>query len=552
MLLSLQIQNFILIDHLEMDWKSGFTALTGETGAGKSILLGALGLILGQRGESGLIRSQKETATIVATFDISRYQGIKNLLLEQGIPGNDDILLIRRQIHRTQPSRAYVNDVMVSLQILKDITDSLVEVHGQFDHLLSAKSQRQSLDTYGGIDTTNLQLLYDNWQGFVKQSEQTSIQLDFWKNQSETFKYYSKELEDLSPKLGEEEELTKQKHILYSSSQFKEVLGKILTLFQRDHDTSTLFYQAEKSLKKLQDLGDQEVSSLFETMERGRIEIVEFLDRIQEKLHLFQDNPQALEEVEERLSLLRTVARKHNLHVDDLPNFQESIIEKIKDLTQKIELSDSLEKHVETSLSAYVKEAKKLMELRKKSAQHLVKEVMKELPDLKLKATFDVSIEELSQNSWHKQGIDQVAFLWSANIGQELVPLNKSASGGELARLMLALKVILAGSDNTSTLLFDEIDTGVGGAVAAAIGKRLKKLGHHMQVVAITHSPQVSAYAHQHWKVLKEERQGLMCTQIHSLEGEARLDELSRMLSGMDITQEARAAAQALIQQAAE
>lgn len=563
MLLSLSIKDLVLIDTLHLNVEAGFSVLTGETGAGKSILLDALGLALGMRGDASLIRQGAEQAIVCAEFCIKDAPQITQLLQEHGLAAQSQdissILVFRRVLScagDTSRSRAFVNDQMVSVGLLRLLGNALLEIHGQFDRLLDPTSYRIALDEFmkgrEGPWTLGetVQRNFSAWQKAYGQWQEANCNLDALRQNRPLLVNQLEELEKLNPLVGEEENLRQERKGLDSIGKLSTAIQDSMRHLQGSPQTSSIestLYAAIKPLKRLENQGNEKIDAAIKALEQALTETVEARAQIQDIVDELENSPRRLQEVDERLYALRSAARKYGVIGDGLKDLQQKVANQLNSLEQANDLLAAHAKAAEMARKEYYEAALTLHQRRVNAAKALEQAVMSELPTLMLsQAKFSVHITQLPENQWTQTGFDRVDFMVAMNKGQDLCGLSKSASGGELARFMLALKVALASRSSLPTIIFDEIDTGVGGAVASAIGERLIKLSTHVQVLAITHSPQLAAYATTHFLAFKEDQGAFMRTSVSRLAPEASQNELARMLSGSEVTVEAHAAAKQL------
>lgn len=557
MLLSLSIKDLVLIDTLHLTMEPGLSVLTGETGAGKSILLDALGLALGMRGDVSLIRQGAEQAIVSAEFCIKGNGQIAQLLIDHGLSDERaepvETLVFRRIVSRMASSsgrsRAFINDQMVSVGLLRLLGDALLEIHGQFDRLLDPASYRLLLDEFAKVQEARqtVQQNFHAWRQAHNQWQEAESNLTLLRQNEDFLKHQLAELKKLNPILGEEENLLRERealaHVGKLSGAIREGAGHLQT-----PSIESAIHASIKSLQKAQGLGEGKVDAAVGALERALTEVVEANAQIQEIADQLADHPRRLQEIDERLYALRAASRKYGVMGDALAELQEKLTDQLCSLDQSTDLLAEYHRAATMARATYHQEAISLHTCRVEAAQILEQAVMAELPSLKLpQAQFKVQVTQLPEAQWGEFGLDRIDFMVVMNKGQEYCSLSKSASGGELARFMLALKVALASRSSIPTIIFDEIDTGVGGAVAAAIGERLTKLSAHVQVMAITHSPQLAACADTHFLVFKQDRGTFMRTFVRCLTEDERQDEVARMLSGAEITAEARAAAQSLL-----
>lgn len=570
MLTHLSIRDVVLIEALELPLHPGFTALTGETGAGKSILLDSLGLAMGERANAGLVRAGAQEARVSACFDTTDEHPAFTILAEQGldVARGEDIVL-RRVISREGRSRAWVNDQPVGLTLLRRIAGTLIEIQGQHEQmgLADATTHRGLLDAYGVPQTLqdDVAEAFTHWQALKTELEEARRALEEAAREEEWLRHTVDELSTLAPQPGEESELARQRHALQQAERRGEAVAAALSeLTPRDRRSSgpaAALRAASRALQRLlpapgsqddtppsdtQETRATEALAALENAENALAEAESLLERLQAET---DTNPRMLEDTEERLFALRTAARKHHVSVDDLATLLQGLQARLSALENGTTQLAALEQSVSTARNAFVNIAEKLGATRQTVARRMEQSVTAELKPVKLeKARFLVEIQPLPPEQWNRQGMEQITFLIAANPGQPPGPLAKVASGGELSRLMLAIKLVVAGQSGIGTLIFDEIDAGVGGATAAAIGERLHRLASTVQVLAVTHSPQVAASADAHLRIGKITRNGQTHTHATPLSTPERKEEIARMLAGDTITDAARAAAASLLE----
>ena len=550
MLMNLSIKNVVLIDQLVIEFKHGLCALTGETGAGKSILLDSLGLALGVRAESGLVRNGTDSASVTASFQISDDHGAYRILEEADITVDDDMLLMRRVVYNSGKSRAFINDQPVSVGLLKQVGDSLVEIHGQFETqgLLNPQTHRAMLDEYAQIKGS-LVAFWDDWKNQEQALDDLYKMSERAHREEEYLRISLEDLDKLSPEQGEEGSLATLRERLRHRESVLEGLNAAGAILGNEHDP---VQQAWAELDKIADKCGDDIEGAISALSRASSEIAEadaVIQRISEDLQHKDDN---LEEIDDRLYALRMQARKHQCSVDELPELREEISKQLNMIEHADDVLREQKDKCAKARQAYVEHAEKLSQKRQSVAAKLNKLVQKELIPLKLeKARFVTKIEPLDEVEWNVHGMDRVRFLVSTNPGREPGAIHKIASGGEMSRFMLALKVVIAQVGSTHSFIFDEVDTGIGGATADAVGERLARLADSKQVLVVTHAPQVAARADNHWIVQKSGK-GEVTTDIIPLTSrKERCEEIARMLAGADITAEARAAADKLLDNAA-
>ena len=551
MLIELNIDNVVLIDRLHIAFKQGLCVLTGETGAGKSVLLDSLGLALGVRAESGLVRKGAESARVTASFQIPENHEAFKLLRDADIVLEDDILLLRRVVYTSGKSRAFINDQPVSIGLLKQVGDTLVEIHGQFETqgLLNPSTHRAMLDEYAEIDSSALSDVWQAWKTAEQDLDDMRKLSSRAREEEEYLRLSLEDLQNLDPQTGEEEELSKMRERLKNRDHVLESLNAAHNHLSAEHDP---VQKAWAELDKISGKAGDNVDEALAALSRASSEISEAHALVQSAQSDIQDGAYDLEEIDDRLYALRMQARKHNCAVDDLPEVLQQIEKQLGLIENSDETLTAQQKLCEETRNTYVAAAQKVSNTRKKTAEKLNKLVQKELAPLKLdKARFVTQIDELDEVEWNVNGMDRVRFLVSTNPGREPGPIHKIASGGEMSRFMLALKVIIAQAGSTHSFIFDEVDTGIGGATADAVGERLARLADSKQVLVVTHAPQVAARADHHWIVTKTGKAEVK-TDISPLSSRTeRCEEIARMLAGADITKEARAAADKLLDNAA-
>ena len=550
-LASLTIRDVVLIERLSLNFRTGLCVLTGETGAGKSILLDALGLALGARADSGLVRQGAEQASVTAEFELHGDHPALAILREQELD-TDERLIVRRTVSPDGRSRAWVNDQAVGVGLLKRLGEELVEVHGQFDThgLLNPQTHRGVLDAYAGLEpqTDRVAALYRAWRQIEDARANAESDIARARQEEDYLRHAVAELDALAPRPGEEEELAETRAVLMHREKLVDAMNGAFAELSGDRGVERALASAIRTLTRIADKAGGKLDPVIAALDRAANEAAEGIAALQAASADVDMDPQALEKLEDRLFALRAAARKHGVDVDALAALREDMAGRLLLIEDQGDLLTRLAKEAEAAREAYRKAAEQLSKARHAAASALDKVVAAELPPLKMeKARFHTMVEPLAESDWGPAGIDRVAFQVATNPGSAPGALNKIASGGELARFMLALKVVLAQTSTVGTLVFDEVDTGIGGAVAAAVGERLEKLGHNLQVLVVTHSPQVAARGGVHLKVQKTAKGNQVTTGVAELDGDARQEEIARMLSGATVTAEARAAAASLI-----
>ncbi|MEQ8603540.1 MAG: DNA repair protein RecN [Marivibrio sp.] len=550
MLTDLSIRDVVLIDRLDLDFTPGLAVLTGETGAGKSILLDSLGLALGRRADAKLVRPDAEKASVTAAFRPPEGHPVWALLDEHEIAPEDQVTL-KRVLSADGRSKAFVNDSPCGVGLLKQIGETLVEIQGQFDQqgLMDAATHIRMLDAYGrlGGDVRAVRAAHDLWRTAERALADARAGAQKARAEEEFLRYAVDELDRLAPKPGEEGELADKRTFLQSAEQITEAINQALEDIGGSEGAEARIMAAQRSLDRIADKAGGRLDDAVSALGRAAVEAEEALSALNRAGADLDVGGEDVEAVEERLFALRDAARKHQVPVDALPGLREELSGRLQLLESGEETLSTLEKEAARAKASYKRAADALSAARAKAAEALDDAVNRELPPLKLeKARFTTEISALQETDWGPRGTDRVAFTVRTNPGMPAGPLDKIASGGELSRFLLAIKVSLAEVGTIPTLVFDEVDSGVGGATAAAVGERLTRLSERVQLLVVTHSPQVAARGADHWRVAKTERGGQMSTAVERLDDGARREEIARMLSGAEITDEARAAADRL------
>ena len=555
MLSALSIADIVLIEKLDIDFSRGLTVLTGETGAGKSILLDALSLALGGRGDAGLVRHGASKGQVTAVFEVAADHPVRAVLAENDLDVDGD-LVIRRVQTTDGRTRAFVNDQPVGAALLKALGDRLVEIHGQHDDraLVDEREHRRLLDAFGGLEGTvaTVAALWDQRRKAARERDQTRARLEAARREADYLRAACEELDKLSPQPGEETELSTARHHMM---QAEKVAGDLKDALEGLEGSSSPVAAVAALMRRLERKSGQ-IVELAETVVKPLGQAVDALEEARSGLErwLRQSNydPKLLERTEERLFALRATARKYDVPVEGLPALRQRLATQLTDLDQGEERLVALETALAEADTAFAAAARSLSAAREVAARGLEAAVNSELPALKLeRARFRVE-QRAEAAEAGATGIDTIEFWVQTNPGTKPGPMLKVASGGELSRFLLALKVSLADRGSAPTLVFDEIDTGVGGAVAEAIGLRLARLARGVQVMSVTHAPQVAARADSHLLIVKEVvgRSGgedRVATRVVPLDEGMRREEIARMLAGSVITDEARAAASRLM-----
>jgi DNA repair protein RecN (Recombination protein N) len=551
MLLSLAIRDLVLIDRLELGFHDGLSVLTGETGAGKSILLDALGLALGLRAESGLVRTGAAQAVATAEFALAADHSARSLLTEAGLDADSERIVLRRIVNADGRSRAFIDDQPVSVGLLNRIGDKLVEIHGQFDEhgLLDPGTHRDTLDAYAGHGEALAELreAWRQWRARIAERAAAEARVAQARGEEAMLRHAAEEIAGFDPKPGEEAALAERRALLMNRERIAEGLAAARDALEGEGGERAL-YAAARALEKIRDKAGARLDAALAALERATIEASEATAQIAAAAREIERDGATLEAVEERLFALRALARKHGIAVDGLAALGATIAEKLALIEDGGDALKRLGRAEEEARRVYVASAEKVGQSRRQAARSLDRAVMRELPPLKLEAArFSTALMPLEEAEWGEHGMERVRFEVATNAGTPLGPLAKIASGGELSRFMLALRLVLAKAMPVGTMVFDEVDSNIGGATAAAVGERLKRLARDMQILVVTHSPQVAALGQHHWRIAKKTKGKETVTIAQPLDAEARREEIARMLSGSAVTPAARAAADSLM-----
>lgn len=562
MLAQLSIRNIVLIEKLDINFASGLTVLTGETGAGKSILLDSLSLALGARGDGGLVRAGADQGRVVAVFDLAQTHPIVNFLRENEIDFEGNLILKRVQSSDGR-SKAYVNDQAVSVGLMSKIGKQLVELHGQHDEraMLDPAIHRALIDTFGGLDgqVHNVGKKWQIWQRLKKEYKSFKERVDDIAREAEYLEASVKELTDLAPEQGEETQLADNRQKMMKVEQIATDLNDASEVLTGKSSPIPVLANLAKNLSRKMDQVPGLLDEAVAQLDVGLDALYAAQQSIDMAIRETYYDPKDLENSEERLFALRAASRKYSVAVENLPDLAVKLADDLENLNAGEEKLAAMEKQLLQLETDYFDEAEILSKARADVAGILVGQVMIELPALKLEQAAFLIEHKASIENAGPEGVDLMEFWVRTNPGSKSGPMTKIASGGELSRFMLALKVALADKGSAPSLVFDEIDTGVGGAVADAIGRRLHRLSQKVQVMSVTHAPQVAARAEHHLVISKSAvmldgasvEDGRLATGVVPIFGDDRREEIARMLAGSSITDEARAAAERLINQTA-
>jgi DNA repair protein RecN (Recombination protein N) len=547
MLVHLSITNIVLIERLSLDVSEGLTVMTGETGAGKSILLDALGLVLGSRANFDLIRAGTDKAQVTASFDLPDSHPVRAVLDEADIDASE-MIVFRRQLRSDGKSSAHINDQPVSLTLLRQCGDMLVEIQGQFEGrgLLDTDSHLGLIDRAAGHQE-DIQTLTAAWSE-LKQARDARIQatedLARAREEEDWLRDAVQQLDQLGAEPDEERRLEEERGMHAHAARIADALQQADGLLSGESGAGLQTARALSLLERQLDVAAGSLTPTIEALSRAAAELEEAEAQLRDAGRSLNGNPERLSEIEERLHSLRAQARKHQVTVNDLPELHQSLQNRLAAMDDQSGFLAALAEAETAAYNHYCSFATKVSDARAKSAALLDAAVMSELPPLKLEAAyFKTDLTRLDEAKWGALGWDKCRFEASTNPGMSTGPIDRIASGGELARFLLALKVALSGNEPPKTLIFDEVDSGVGGAVAAAVGARLSRLGEEMQTLVITHSPQVAGKGHVHLRIAKKQAESGIVSYTEPLMRDARVEEIARMISGDVVTSEARAAA---------
>ena len=541
MLTALQIRDFALVEQVELELQQGMSVLTGETGAGKSILLDALGLCLGNRADSGLIRQGAKRAEIGIEFELGDCPEVWQWLAEHDLE-EETACQIRRVITGDGRSRGYINGRPATLQQMRELGEMLVDIHGQHEHqsLMRRGMQRQLLDGYGGHRPLleRLAQLRRRWQELNERLARLQGAGQERDARMDLLRYQIQELEALALAQGEVAELEREHHRLANASQLLGECRQALELLHEGEESSvsTLLARIVRLLEPLQEM-DQSLQGVLELLNGASIQVEEAAGELHRSIAAIELNPQRLQWVEERLATIHQLARKHRLEPEELPPLLPQLQQELLELEQSETRSRELRDGLNALLAEYDEAASELTGRRREAARRLGEAVTGNMQQLGMEGgRFEIRLVPQESGEPSASGREQVEFWVAANPGQPLQPLAKVASGGELARISLAIQVVTAQSASIPTLVFDEVDVGIGGGVAEIVGRQLRILGRHCQVICVTHQPQVAAQAHHHLLVSKRSGAGGSRTDVRPLGREQRVEELARMLGGVKIT----------------
>lgn len=551
MLKSLSIRNVVLIDKLDLDFQNGFSVLSGETGAGKSILLDSVGLLLGKRAEIGMIRSGCDKLSVCGSFEIADKKGELAALCAEYDLDFDHEIIIKRTLNQDGKGKIFFNDQPITQKLLKEIGSYLVEIHGQFDNqgLLNPATHLSVLDNYGAYPEkiTAMKAAFAVYKKAKDERVNAEEKIAQAKADEENLRHWVDEFQKMQPRKNELEELEEKRRQMMNAEKILENLDSAYKAMNQGGVQSAI-RQAQTAISRVNALLNGKFDNIYALLDTALVNADEAGEEIENASNEISLNQNELDAVEERLFALKALARKHNTTVEELPLVWQQMEESLRNLERGEDDIENLRKLEEIAYKNYVKTATEVSQARLAAALRLDGKIQAELPDLKMeKARFMTQISTKPESQWNENGRDDVCFMVSTNPNTPYGSISKIASGGELARFMLALKVNLAQTSQVETMIFDEVDTGIGGATAQAVGEKLAKLGEQVQVLVVTHSPQVAAQSKYHYKVEKTTVDNVTTTSLRELSAAEKTEEVARMLSGEHITNEARAAAKVLI-----
>ncbi|MEO5936976.1 MAG: DNA repair protein RecN [Terriglobales bacterium] len=553
MLRQLRVENYAVIDNVAVEFGPGLNLLTGETGAGKSILIDALSLLLGDKASSDMIRHGCERAVVACEFDLDAAAGkgsarrIAVILETNGIDLDDDGLILRREIAATGKARVFINNQPATVGVLKQLAPELAIIHAQNESIMAfdAAARLQVLDSFAGAATDEIATAHARLQAIrhqlheLERGEQDRLRLvDLWS-------FQQKEIADARLHPGEDEKLETEKRVLANSEKlYAAAMGAYGSLYDDSTSAASLLRNAERHLEELARFDSQFHESLG-LLQSARASVEDVSASVRDYAQGINASPERLAEIEDRLALLDRLKRKYGQDLPTVIAYGEEVAQKLEEVVNRDEILERLGKELGAAKAEYLSQAKALSKKRREAAKKLQGQVEAEINDLAMKARFQIDVTGSEQESdWHASGFDSVVYLIATNAGEPLKPVEQIASGGELSRVMLALKSVAlpvasngrGASRHQRTLVFDEIDTGIGGRAAEAVGKKLKSLARANQVICITHLPQIASFADQHYLIDKKESSGKTRTSIRQLSSEERTAEIARMLSGAKLT----------------
>lgn len=552
MLIHLAVNNFAIVEHLDIELQQGMTVITGETGAGKSIMLDALGLALGDRTDSGVVRPGSDKADILASFDLSEIPEARDWLTQRDLD-QDGPCILRRVITAEGRSRGYINGSPCPQADLKALGELLIDIHSQHEHqsLLKTDTHRRLLDEFAGASelARQVQLAAQRWRQTNQELQRLSSNSNEQHAQHQLLSYQLEELENLALGDHELEQLEQEHRTLSNAEQLLGACRQVLDLCS-DSDAGNVLSALGTSLQRLSAFPGHTgaISETVSLLTSAQIQVEEAVGELNRFLDHFDADPQRQQILEERLDAIYSLARKHRIKPAELPGLQQQLLDELDGLNAGDQAIEQLQAELDAFARHYQEKATELSRLRLSASDRLSTAVEVEMQRLGMPGgRLGIELNATDTNEPHPAGLEQVEFLVSANPGQPLKALAKVASGGELSRISLAIQVITAQTSRVPTLVFDEVDVGIGGPTAEVVGQLLRKLGEQGQVLTVTHLPQVAAQGHQHLFVHKERGSGETRTAVSALDNAARVEEIARMLGGVDLTEESLAHARKLV-----
>lgn len=543
MLTHIHIWNFAIVEALDIELESGLSVLTGETGAGKSILLDALGLALGDRADSTVIRHGESRAEISVTFDTSKATNAETWLKERELDSEHECI-IRRTVSEKGPSKAFINGKPATIQQLRELAEMLVDLHGQHEHqsLMKADIQQQLLDDYANHSdlVKKVNKSYTEWNKLNTEFTKLNAAKNEQDHRLDLLRYQVKELETLNIQMGESDKLDIEYKRLSNASQLLQTTEQALHALQ-ESDKNSVSQQLNHFTAELQQLGktDNKLNEIASLLDNAMIQINEASSELHQYIDNLELDPQRLSYLDERIGSIHNLARKHNIEPDGLPELFERLQKELDSIENADEHLETLQQDIADAAINYQQVANELSKSRAKAAKTLSTNVSENMQELGMEGgVFEVALNTYGTDSFHANGNEYVEFLVSANPGSPTKSLSKVASGGEISRISLAIQVIAAESTRIPTLIFDEVDVGIGGRVAEIVGRKLKQLANHRQVICVTHLAQVAALGEHHLQVSKQSDSATTISQINYLDSQNRIEEIARMMGGIEITQQ--------------
>lgn len=553
MLTHIHIWNFAIVEALDIELEPGLSVLTGETGAGKSILLDALGLALGDRADSTVIRHGESRAEISVTFDTTNAENAENWLKEHELDSEHECI-IRRTVNEKGPSKAFINGKPATVVQLRELAEMLVDLHGQHEHqsLMKTDVQQQLLDDYANhsdlVSTVNHS--FKEWNKLNTEFKKLNSAKNEQDHRLDLLKYQVNELETLNLQVGESEKLDVEFKRLSNASLLIQTTEQTLHALE-ESDKDSISHQLSHFSSELQKLGktDNKLNDIASLLDNATIQISEATSELHQYIDNLELDPQRLNYLDERIGTIHNLARKHQVNPDELPELFERLQTELDSIENADEHLENLQQEISNATNTYKKVANKLSISRLKAAEVLSTKVTDNMQELGMEGgAFVVALNAYEQELFHVNGNEQIEFLVSANPGSPAKPLSKVASGGEISRISLAIQVIAAESTRIPTLIFDEVDVGIGGRVAEIVGLKLKQLAAHRQVICVTHLAQVAALGQHHLQVSKQSDSATTISQINYLDKNSRINELARMMGGIEITQQTLSHAEEMLE----